>query len=107
MASNIDPLALVWPVTVKQYLMWHGVDEPAADALLQQNGLEGMTLRRAIAGSKGEERCTSVRAAELGEVASGHLLEMVRGSDSQWEPINAFLRKQGRGVICPLAASRM
>ncbi len=107
MANNIDPLSLVWPVTVKQYLLWHGVEEPSADQLLLQNGLEGMTLKRAIAGSKGEERCTSVLASALSDLTSSQLMEMIRGSDSQWEPIRAFLLKHGNGIIFPLATNRI
>lgn len=58
--SLIDPLERVWPVSVKQFLMWHGIDEPLVNQMLVANDLVGLGLRRALGGHRNELRTTSV-----------------------------------------------
>ncbi len=78
----MDPLDLVWPVTVKQFLLWHGIDEPVVDTMVQQQMMETMTLRRAISGSVPEDRKTSIHETVLRGMTGSDILKMVAGRDS-------------------------
>lgn len=39
----------VWPVTLANYLAWHGLREPVISLFCQVNKMEGLLLKRALA----------------------------------------------------------
>lgn len=99
--QNEDPLDTVWPVDVRQFLLWHAIEENQVDSFLGQNGIGGLSLKRVVSGFD-PTRTSSVGHDALKSMTPGEKLEVCMGRDSTWPLVKEFIKSNSRVVLSPI-----